>query len=96
MRANKKMNLPGGRPLLLYSLPELYGMEDQIVEVNMDEVYECKVECTYKGHYPCDCDIFEVSCILMDENGWQTPKNGYEAAQLYINLRNQLQNDLGM
>lgn len=68
MRADRKTNHAGGRPMLLYSLPELHEIEDRLIAVNQDDVRECETGCVYKKSYPCDRDIFEISCILMEEN----------------------------
>ena len=96
MRGNKTLNYEGGRPMLLYSLSELNGIQDKIVDVDADELHEWEEECLFKEEYPCDHDIFEVCCILMEENNWQVPSNGYEAAQLYMKLKNQMKLDLNL
>jgi len=80
--------------MLLYSIPELHKVEDRLIAVNRDDACECETGCVYKDKYPCNPDIFEISCILMEENNWVPPSNGYEAARLYKNLRNQIRNDL--
>jgi len=56
----------------------------------------CRTESTQKGALPCDPDIFDVSCILMEEGNWAIPNNGYEAASLYIRLRRRIRDDLGV
>ena len=96
MRPDRKIGRGGGRPVLLYSLPELSGAEDKLVSVNIEELLACKAECTPKSAYPCDRDIFELCCILMDENRWTTPNDGYEAAHLYELLRNEIRRDIGL
>ena len=96
MRPNPKINSEGGRPVLLYTLPELNGDEDKLVEVDMHEVEVCRTESTCKRSIPCDRDIFDLACILMEENGWNAPNNGYQAASLYIRLRRQIKHDLNL
>lgn len=96
MRPDHKTNRPAGRPITLYTMSELHGVEDTLVDVNMQELGACQTESTKKDAYPCDVDIFDLSCILMEENGWNPPNNGYEAASLYINLRQTVHNGLGI
>lgn len=80
----------------MYSLPELHGMEDRLCMVSIEEVQECETECVHKGEYPCDKDLFEACCVIMEENDWTSPEDGNEAAQLYTNLRNNVRADLQM
>ena len=85
-----------GRPYILYSVPELYDAYDYICQVEEERVEICLEECTFL-HLPCDNDIHELAKLNMEENGWQTPRDAFEAAELYVSLRNlfrhQLDND---
>ena len=96
-RPDRKHNQPGGRPVLLYTLPELSGYEDKMMPVDMRDVAECERESLRKGENPCsDPYIFNLTCILMEENGLDCPGTGYEAASLYMRLRRIIRNHLGM
>ena len=45
----------GGRPILMFSMPQLYEAgEDKLQPVLPEEIAVCKEECTPKGQYPCD------------------------------------------
>lgn len=96
MRADHKSHNHGGRPLLLYTIPELHGKEDKLVPVDMEEVAECQNESIQKDAYICDRDMFLLCCILMEENEWSIPNDGYEAGSLYLNLRNPIRSELGI
>ena len=73
--------------MLLYSIPKTFGAVENRVDVDMIEVEVCISETVRKGFYPCDADIFELWNILMEENTWDVPSNGYKAVSLYTNLR---------
>lgn len=73
------------RPVVMYSFPELHSAEDRLKPVSMEEVTLCMEECTPKGQFPCDETIFELCCLLMEENGWEAPGDPLAAADLYIN-----------
>ncbi|XP_062873125.1 uncharacterized protein LOC134334643 [Trichomycterus rosablanca] len=83
--------IPGGRPILMYCMPQIYGAgEDKLKYVLPEEVTVCKEECTPKSQFPCDETVFELCALLIDENGWDAPVDAYHAAELYILLRNQI------
>ena len=96
MRPDHKTERPAGRPITLYTMSELQGVEDKLIDVNMQELAACETESTGKNAYPCDRDTFDLSCILMEENRWNPPNNGYEAASLYVNLRQKIHDGLGI
>lgn len=97
MRPNRRSDQLGGRPVLLYTLPELRGLHDQMVAVDMDKVAECQMETIPKSWCPCaDPEMFDLACIIIDENDWQCPRNGYEAALLYVKLRRVIRGGLGL
>lgn len=80
----------GGRPILMYTLPQIYGREDKVKTIDMEELLLCKEECTPKGKYPCDETVFELCCLLMEENGWDAPLDAFLAAELYTKLRSEI------
>ncbi|XP_077862696.1 uncharacterized protein LOC144344733 [Saccoglossus kowalevskii] len=87
IRSSRNQTAPSGRPLMMYSVPELYETSHQIRDVDVEEICVCEGECTPKSEYPCDETIFELSCIIMEENGWFKPSDPFAAAQLYTSLR---------
>ncbi len=54
----------GGRPVE-YTLPQMYGGEDNLKTIDMEELALCKEECTPKSQYPCDDTVFDFCCLLM-------------------------------
>ncbi|CAJ1081207.1 uncharacterized protein LOC115783333, partial [Xyrichtys novacula] len=84
----------GGWPVLLYTAPQIYGREDRLKLFDQEEVDLCKEECTPKGQLPCDETVYDLSVLLMQENGWNTPKDAFEAAELHMLLREEIKNNL--
>lgn len=80
----------GGRPILMYTLPQMYGGEDHLKTIDMEELALCKEECSPKSQYPCDETLFELCCLLMQENGWNAPTDAFSAAELYTSLRTEI------
>ena len=56
----------------------------------MEKIRNCKEECTFKGPYPCDEDVFDLCCVLMEENNMQSPDSVATATILYCTLREQI------
>lgn len=79
-----------GRPVVMYSFPELHDAEDRKKPTSIEEVALCVEECTPKGEFPCDQTVFELCCLLMEENGWEAPADPFTAADLYIRLREEI------
>lgn len=79
-----------GRPIVMHSFPELHSAEDRLKPVSMLEVAVCEEECTPKGQFPCDETIFELCCLVMEENGWDAPADPLAAADLYVMLREEI------
>ncbi|XP_030578347.1 uncharacterized protein LOC115796976 [Archocentrus centrarchus] len=80
----------GGRPVLMYTLPEMHGAEDCLKTIDLEELALCKEECTPKSQYPCDETVFDLCCLLMQEKGWDAPRDAFSAAELYLLLRNEI------
>lgn len=83
-----------GRPFVMYSFPELHSAEDRLKPTAMEEVTLCMEECTPKGQFPCDETVFELCCLLMEEHGWEAPADPLAAADLYIFLREEIQENI--
>ncbi|KAE8577806.1 hypothetical protein XENTR_v10023069 [Xenopus tropicalis] len=90
IRQSSQQTTYAGRPALLYLLPGVYGVEDRLKPVDSDEVSLCREECLPKGQYPCDKTIFDLCCLLMEENAWGAPEDPFYATDLYIKLRNEI------
>ncbi|KAL4009634.1 hypothetical protein ACER0C_003486 [Sarotherodon galilaeus] len=83
-----------GRPVIMYSFPELHSAEDRLKPISMEDITLCMEECSPKGQYPCDETVFELCCLLMVENEWDAPGDPLGAADLYIRLREEIQQSI--
>ncbi|KAK0153303.1 hypothetical protein N1851_005037 [Merluccius polli] len=90
LTAKAGQGVTGGRPILMYTIPQIYGGEDHLKTIDMEELALCKEDCTPKRQYPCDETVFELCCLLMQENGWDAPRDAFSAAELYTSLRTEI------
>ncbi|XP_033108676.1 uncharacterized protein LOC117110175 [Anneissia japonica] len=75
---------PFGRPVVMYTSPELYGGQQFIVPLQRDEIEICETECIFKSQYTCDKDVFNLCSILMRERQLSQPNNPEESLYLYV------------
>ena len=94
IRTTKNANLVGGKPLLLYSIPHMYGADDYLTEISLAQIQACKQECLQRGTLPCHKSVFGACCHLMAVNGWESKEDGDQATQLYLSLRQEILNGL--
>lgn len=86
---------PSGKPILMYSCPELYDTEDKLVPVDAEDVAVCTEECIFKESNPCsDEAVFELCLDHMAENDMDIPSDAQEATLLYRLLRDAIYRDL--
>ncbi|XP_019729826.1 uncharacterized protein LOC109518449 isoform X2 [Hippocampus comes] len=87
IRPSKNMNVPSGRPNVMYTLPELYGTRDFLSPVDDEQVQLCKSQCVFRLTMPCDPDVFALCAFLMSRSDLMPPKDRYQAVNLYLHLR---------
>lgn len=90
VRKSRNDQLQFGRPISLYTLPELYETRDYRQLTNEIYVQACKEECVFKTEIPCDKDVYELCCHLIRKNGWQKANDAISARELYIQLREEI------
>ncbi|XP_051931236.1 uncharacterized protein LOC127607148 [Hippocampus zosterae] len=64
IRPSKNMNVPSGRPNVMYMLPELYGTRDFLSPVDNEQVQLCKSQCVFRLTMPCDPDVFGLCAFF--------------------------------
>lgn len=89
IRKQHNQNTPSGCPAILYGAPHLYGTEDHLIHCTDEDIQNCEEEC-HERSYPCDVTVFELCCILMEENELYVPKTVAEGKELYLKLRQEL------
>ena len=72
---------------MMYTLPELYGFENQLCSVDAHEVQLCEEEKTPKPDHPCDETVKEICYDIMEETGDVMPEDAVRARELYLSLR---------
>ncbi|RXM97087.1 Sodium/potassium/calcium exchanger 3 [Acipenser ruthenus] len=90
IRAQRNSTAPQGRPLMMYTVPHLYGAEDHLCPCTMENIVNCEEECRTRRNYSCDKTVFELCCLLMDEHTLDPPDNTEQATDLYITLRQEI------
>lgn len=65
------------------------GAEDHLIPCSEEDIQNCEEEC-HERIYPCDITVFELCCILMEENELHKPKTIVESKELYLKLRQEL------
>ena len=78
---------PSGRPLILYSLPELHGTHSYLCPVSKEEMDVYSKDCTFRKSIQCDEDVFEMCSIFVAENNFAFPSTADKAVVLYMELR---------
>ncbi|KAJ8041855.1 hypothetical protein HOLleu_12777 [Holothuria leucospilota] len=69
----------------MYHIPELYETIDYLCPVPRNEVEFCREEETIAITYTCDQDLFELCCLIIEENNIPVPGDLYHATGLYLN-----------
>lgn len=80
--ASKNAVSPSGRPLMMYSLPQLFGTTDYLKTVFPEQIHACREECLPRGPHPCDDSVFEICCLAMSESNLHPPTTPEEAIEL--------------
>ena len=93
IRPSKNQNVPSGRPIVLYTLPLLFGADDHIQNVRADHVEACLEEIEERT-YPCDECIFQLCLLYTNDNQLNMEDDPYVRCDLYIFLRNTILHDL--
>lgn len=94
IRRSRSAVAPSGRPILMYTIPHLFGGQDYLKEVSQNSVDVCKQECQQRGPYTCDETVFSLCCLIMSENFLTPPSTADESIELYLFLRAHILKDL--
>nr|XP_054761103.1 uncharacterized protein LOC129267417 [Lytechinus pictus] len=89
IRPSRNIQAPSGRPNIMFNLPSLYTTRDYLHGVSQERMQACKEECVFRKTIPCDEDIFELCCI-MNEVGYEYPRDRHGARLLYVALRREI------
>ena len=86
--------MPHGKPVILYSMPEIFFTKDYLKAVDPRDVELCKSGCIFREGPTCDSELFELLIIYMEENQLAPPSTAQEGIDLYYTLRPLVLHDL--
>jgi hypothetical protein len=92
--ASKTESSRGRRPLMMYTIPELYNADDCLCAVDEDEIDMCAEETIPKSALPCDETVKELCYLIMEEDCIDKPDDVFEARDLYLYLRRVILSEL--
>ncbi|GAA6092351.1 uncharacterized protein LOC107714737, partial [Tachysurus ichikawai] len=87
IRPSRNAVSPCGRPVMMYTLPQLFGAREHLKEASQQKIQVCREECRERGPYPCDNTVFDICCLAMAENNLHPPTSPEEAIDLYMFIR---------
>ncbi|ESO91514.1 hypothetical protein LOTGIDRAFT_153956 [Lottia gigantea] len=87
IRPTTNQHVPSGRPIVMFSAPELYNVQDYKTLIENNQILICREETMFRKAIPCDEDIYDICMLLMIENAMQYPTDAYKALDLYLELR---------
>jgi len=95
LQRHRNMIAPSGKPIIMYTAPELYNTTDRLIPVDHLEVEVCLERCLFKGISLCqDQTVYELCCDIMVEHDKPIPLNAEEAKALYLFLRDTIHQSL--
>jgi hypothetical protein len=80
----------------MYTSPELYGTQDFLCSADAPKVELCEQECLKKSVIPCDEAVFDACVMLMLRDNLNFPNDAAEAIELYLHLRGEIHQELGI
>ena len=71
---------------MLYAVPNLYGAQNFVQQVDNTRIDLCLEDCSFKD-YPCDEDLYHICIELMTEHNFLMSTDIYQITDLYLKLR---------
>ena len=69
IRPSRNDNVPHGRPNVMFMLPSLYGSDDYINRVSLNDLSVCRNISVYRSSVACDSDVFKLCTLLQAHHG---------------------------
>ncbi|WAR17141.1 hypothetical protein MAR_031735 [Mya arenaria] len=85
---------PSGRPVTMYTCPDLYGAQDYLCAVPRANVDSCLEEYVLKSNITCDATVFEICTMIMDDHDFQRPDCDDSVVILYQTLRREILSEI--
>ena len=85
IRHDKKMKWTTWKTIsIMYSLPALYGADEQLKRVSVNAIQNCEEEYDNTIGRHCDEDVDELCRMIMDEEQLEFPADKRDMCDLYI------------
>ena len=78
--------MPNGRPSMMYYTPHLWGAEDYLVPVTVEDLEICSADAEFRS-VPCDIDVYNACVHAMGVHRLTIPHTAVDAIELYLTLR---------
>lgn len=75
---------------MMYHTPQIYNAKDYKREVTQERMIACKDECIFED-LPCDEDVDGMCKIIMEEKDLQLTGDPYQAVDVYVVLKNEIE-----
>ena len=87
IRPSRNAESPGGRPDLLYHVPDLTGARDLIIPVSHEDVDMAEQLCGVRSpEHGCSEEFVELASLIMEEKGHTMPTSPDNALVLFCTL----------
>lgn len=88
IRPVRNSAVPSGRPLMMYTVPALWGATDKLSTYSEDDIDVCNSMATFRGSKPCDEDVYDACISIMRRDGLAVNFSDTTAlVLLYLHLR---------
>lgn len=69
-------------------MPQVYNCKDYLQNVQPDKIEDCEdMYILPENNIPCDEDVYNLSSLIMEEEGLTIATDPHEAFSLYCTLR---------
>lgn len=93
IRPSTNAESPGGRPDILYFVPEINGARNLITPIALDDIEIAEQRTCYRPpETGCAEEFCELAAVIMEERHLEMPKTGEEAVILYSILTDDIAN----
>jgi len=84
---SSRRNLPSGKPVLMFEIPELYNADSHLQTVAQQDITNAAPLSLFRDAIPCDPDVYQLCCTVMRQHAMTYPRNCEEALAVYFLCR---------
>lgn len=90
IRPSSNIQVPSGRPNIMYFAPHLWGTEDKLCMVPDDDIRACYSEVELRKTIPCDSDVYDLCTRIMVRDNLNLSTDSFHVVNLYLHLRQEI------